>query len=129
MPQTVPTMSVVNGRYCWGVRTALLDGERLVKEGRANLERGLEMVGGRLFLTDQRIIFESHAFNVQRGTTIIDLREVVGVEAVWTKFLKVLPLRPNSIRIETHDGHDFRVVCVNREDWIREVNDQRATRP
>ena len=36
------------------MKTPLLPGETPVKDGAANLQRGLETVGGRLYLTNQR---------------------------------------------------------------------------
>ena len=37
----------------------------------ANLFRGKEAVGGHLHFEDQQMVFKSHAFNIQTGTTII----------------------------------------------------------
>src|SRR5215470_6508505 len=40
-----------------------LEGEHLLKQGPANHFRGLEGVGGWLYLTDKRLLFRSHRFN------------------------------------------------------------------
>jgi GRAM domain len=53
------------------MRMPLLSGEQLIKEGFSNLQRGWEALGGRLYLTDQRLIFGSHPFNIQRGSAVI----------------------------------------------------------
>jgi GRAM domain len=100
------------------MHTSLMPGETVVKEARANLQRGVESVGGHIYLTDQRLIFESHRFNVQRGATIIELSDVVDVEPIWTRFLGVLPSFPNSIRVRTRDGEEQRIVCSKRGEWI-----------
>ena len=55
------------------MRMPLLSGEQLIKEGFANLQRGWEALGDRLYLTNQRLIFESHPFNIQRGSAVIPL--------------------------------------------------------
>lgn len=39
--------------------------ESVIKEGAANLQKNIETVGGKLFLTEQRLIFEARKFNVQ----------------------------------------------------------------
>ena len=85
-----------------GEPSAALDpGESLVKDSRANLQRGLETVGGRLYLPTKRLLFESHQFNVQTGPTTADLRSITGVTKGWTKFLNVLPLAPNTVIVRS----------------------------
>ena len=42
----------------------LRQGEQIIKEGKANLQREWETVGGKLYLTNQRLIFEAHKLNV-----------------------------------------------------------------
>ncbi len=83
------------------LKTDLHPGETVVRDSRANLQRGAETVGGHLYLTDQRLIFESHAVNVQRGATEIALADVADARKVWTKFLGAIPLAPNSIAVRT----------------------------
>jgi len=107
------------------MKTDLAEGETVVKEGRANLQRGAETVGGHVYLTDRRLIFESHRLNFQSGSTAIDLRDVTGVSKTWTKFLNVVPLAPNSISISTTDGSEHRLVCFGRSAWIAAIHQQR----
>ena len=85
----------------------LLPGEAIVKDGAANLQRGIETVGGWAYLTNQRLVFESHAFNVQTGATIIPLESISGVRKCWTKFLNLIPLFPNSFAIATRRVRGF----------------------
>lgn len=106
-------------------QTPLQPGEALIKESRANLQRGMESVGGHLYLTDRRLIFESHKFNVQRGPTEIALADVADVRKAWTKFLGVIPLAPNSIAITTAGGQDQRIVCNKRGEWLDAIRSQR----
>lgn len=100
------------------LKTALDAGEQILRESRANLQRGAETVGGHAYLTDRRLIFESHRFNIQRGATIVDLDEIEGVEKATTKFLGFLPIFPNSILIKTRSGDDLRLVLSKRGEWI-----------
>lgn len=49
------------------MKFALRDGERIIKEGAANLQKNIETVGDKLYLTNQRLVFEAHTLNVQGG--------------------------------------------------------------
>ena len=99
----------------------LRSNEKLVREGGANLQRGVEAVGGRLFLTDQRLFFQSHSFNVQTGATEIPLSKVKGTELCWTKFLGVIPLFPNTLAVQTADGQEYRFVLYGRKQWAAAI--------
>ena len=98
--------------------------ERLIKEGGASLQRGLETVGGRLFLTNTRLFFQSHALNVQTGPTEIGLAQVRGTERRFSKFLGLVPLFPNSLAVLTASGAEYSFILFGRADWetaIRET--------
>lgn len=82
-------------------------GETLLRKGVANLQRGLEAVGGRLLLTDRRLLFRSHGFNVQDGDTEIPLARMRGA----------LPLVPDSLAVAT-DERDYRFVLFGRRPWL-----------
>lgn len=103
------------------MKTALQPNENVLKKGGANLQKGIETVGGWLFLTDQRLIFESHAFNVQSGNTEIALKDIADLQFCWTKFLNVIPLMPNSLSIKTNDGQELRFVLFGRSAWKKEI--------
>jgi hypothetical protein len=102
----------------------LRSNEKLVREGGANLQRGVEAVGGRLFLTDQRLFFQSHSFNVQNGATDIPLSEVKGTELRWTKFLGVIPLFPNTLAVLTTSGEEYCFVLYVRKEWAAAIGAQ-----
>ncbi len=101
-------------------------GEQELKSGRANLQRGRETVGGRLTLTNQRMLFTAHQFNVQSGATEIPLEAIRGTRPVWTKFLNLIPLAPNSLAVLTIDGTEFRFVLSGRSHWQEAIG---AARP
>jgi len=98
----------------------LAPNERLIREGAANLQRGIETVGGHLFLTDRRLVFSSHSFNAQTGVTEIPLHAVRSVEPCWTKFLGFLPLAPNSLAVRTDQG-EHRLVLFGRTSWATAI--------
>lgn len=108
------------------MKTPLAPDETVVKEGPANMQRGIEAVGGRLALTTRRLVFESHAFNVQTGVTIVDRADIAGVRGVWTKFLNLIPLAPNSIAVSTRDGQEHRFVVFGRAAWLEALEAPRG---
>jgi hypothetical protein len=103
------------------MKTPLAPGETLVKEGRANLQRGIESVGGHLYLTDRRLIFESHRLNVQSGPTEIALADITDIRKAWTKFLGVIPMAPNSLAVTTRDGQARQIVLSGRDKWLEAI--------
>lgn len=62
------------------MKTLLFPGEALYKDGMSSLYRGIETVGGWLYLTNQRLIFEPHALNVQTDTIAVPLTCIHSVE-------------------------------------------------
>jgi GRAM domain len=99
------------------MQTSLQPNETIVREGRANLQKGLETVGGRLYLTNQRLIFEAHKVNFQAGTTEVLLSTVRSLHPSWTKFLGFIPVFPNSLSVITHNGQEFAFVLNGRATW------------
>ena len=99
-----------------------MENEKIIKKGSANIQRGIEQVGGKLYLTNERIIFKSHKFNFQSGNTEIKLENISSVNKSWTKFLGFIPLVPNSIKLSTKEGSKFRFVINGRSKWISAIN-------
>ena len=111
------------------MRIDLQPGERLIRDGGANLMRGMEAVGGRLFLTDRRLHFASHAFNIARGATDLPLADIAATAPCWTKFLGVIPLLPNSLAVRTRDGAEYRFVVYGRRAWQAAIEAARQAMP
>jgi hypothetical protein len=107
------------------MKTETLPGEEIIKEGGANLQRGLETVGGRLFLTNQRLVFESHAFNLQTGATIIPLADISETMPCWTRFLNLIPVTPNSLAVSTSEDQQHRFVLSGRTEWKTAIDTQK----
>lgn len=108
------------------MKTELQPGENHIKSGGANMQRGAETVGGKLHLTNQRLVFESHKFNVQSGSTKIPLTEIAETQPVWTKFLNLIPLAPNSLAVVTQNGEEHRFVLGGRGKWQTAVDQARG---
>ncbi len=99
------------------MQTELNLNEQILKQGSANLQKGMETVGGKLYLTNQRLVFEAHAVNVQGGNTEIALTDILSLVKCWTKFLGFIPLTPNSLEVHTKENVKYRFVLFGREAW------------
>jgi len=99
------------------LRLDLLSEEQIIKEGPALLMRGLEAVGGTLWLTNSRLAFRPHALNFQRGKLDIDVGDWVDLSRTWTTLLGV-PIRPNAITLRVRGGKRFKLAVYLREAWF-----------
>lgn len=99
------------------MNTELRPDETILKKGAANLQRGAEIVGGRLWLTDQRLVFEAHACNIQTGATALERLAIRAVRADWTKLFGLLPVWPNALIVTTHQGDEYRFTVFGNRDW------------
>ncbi len=106
------------------MKTQPRENEQIIKSGAANLQKNVETVGGRLYLTNQRLIFETHAFNFQRGVTEIELSDVVSTRNCWTLFLGFIPIFPNSLAVRVRSGQEYRFVLSNRGGWAKAIEEQ-----
>ena len=104
------------------MKTELNLNEKLIEEGRANLQKGFEAVGGFLYLTNQRLIFESHKVNIQTGNTIIDLSNIASTKKIWTKLFNIIPVVPNSLAVKCVDEQEYRFVLSGRGYWEYKIN-------
>mgnify|MGYP000515953451 CR=1 FL=1 len=97
-----------------------LDAEEKIEiEGPANLFRGMEGVGGKMFLTNKKVVFKSHKINIQKGQTDILYENIT--EILKRKTAKLID---NGIRIKTKDGNQFDFVVNERENWIEKLNEK-----
>ncbi|MDZ4821049.1 MAG: GRAM domain-containing protein [Planctomycetota bacterium] len=92
-----------------------LPGEHIISQGAANHFRGIEAVGGWLFLTDRRLFFYSHDFNVQNHQLSIPRNEILQAEPCRT-----LGIVPNGLRIKTSDRVE-QFVVQDRQSWLRHL--------
>jgi len=96
-----------------------LPGESVLKRGIATLRRGWEGVGGYFYLTDQRVLFRPHQFNVQSQDCTIALADIVAIELSVT-----LVFVPNALRIQTKSD-SFLFVVEERQAWMDAINQAR----
>ncbi|WPR73592.1 GRAM domain-containing protein [Algoriphagus sp. NG3] len=94
-------------------------GEVLDTEGPANLFSGFEAVGGRLFLTNKKLIFNSHKFNIQTSLTAIEYQFISDVQAKKTGRMVA-----NGLRIKTVEGSEYDFVVSNRDIWVEKIEEK-----
>lgn len=105
-------------------RPTLLDGERLLYEGAANHLVPGEGVGGRLFLTNRRLIFISHSFNVQNHAGWCALADIQKVER-----FRVIGILPTGLRLSLASGDEARFIIELGSQWIPRIEAARVALP
>ncbi|QPC46777.1 GRAM domain-containing protein [Mangrovibacillus cuniculi] len=93
--------------------------ETAVYDGLANVFKGKEAVGGKLYLTNDALIHKAHAANVQKEDVVIPLSEITGVTP--KKSFMVLP---NRLVVHTKDGQDFVFVVYKRDVWMEKLTNK-----
>jgi hypothetical protein len=87
--------------------------EKLVFQTGANHFKGIEGVGGRLYLTDKRLIFNSHKLNFQNHQLIIELSEIASAG----KF-KPFGIANNGLSIQTKKHATEKFVVDRIDKWL-----------
>ncbi|MCO5165272.1 MAG: hypothetical protein M9894_02735 [Planctomycetes bacterium] len=103
---------------------ALAPGERLLEDGPANHLHGRAAIGGWLFLTDRRLVFLPHRYNLGLGGPVtVDLRQVAEAEPApqWTPIA-------TAIDVALVDGPPLRFVVGRavRGPWVEAIREARA---
>ena len=98
------------------IQIEMAEKEIVKHEGPANLFRGIEGVGGKLLLTDKRLIFKSHKMNFQSGEIQLVLDEIEEVNAT-----KTAKLFQNGMRVLSKAGESFNFVVYERDTWLDKI--------
>jgi len=98
------------------MKTQIQMGETVLKEGPANHSKGIESVGGILYLTNMRLVFESHALNIQTHNESYPLEQIVSIVGKDT-----LGIVANGISITLANGVQEQFVVNGRQDWISSI--------
>ncbi len=99
--------------------TTMIDtdpGEEILFQTAANHFKGLEGVGGKLYLTNKRLIFKSHQLNIQNHQLSISLPEI---EAAGR--YKTLGLVNNGLAITTKQNTTEKFVVDQVEEWLKHL--------
>jgi hypothetical protein len=92
----------------------LVQGEYLIKEGGATYSQGLSNTGGKLYLTNYRLVFQSHALNLRSLNLQYSLSDIVSAQPK-------APM-PTWMTVTLTDGKEHKLVVFERDDWIRQIN-------
>lgn len=94
-----------------------------IRAGPANHFKGIEAVGGRLWLTDSHLCFRSHGVNFQIHTQSFPLESIRSVKPCRT-----LWILPNGLLVTLNDGVRHRFVVGRRREWATDVEFARRRR-
>ena len=93
----------------------LANDEIIIRKGTATYLVPFEGVGGKLFLTNQRLFFEPHSFNFQRNDRTIRLEDIVAIEAKHSDFFS----RNLNIYLINKSVEEF--IVYRRKVWVSEI--------
>lgn len=94
------------------------EGETILHHGPANHFKGIEAVGGKLFLTRTRLRFRSHKINVQTHDESYPIESIASVETART-----MGIVPNGLLVHLRDGSRQRFVVFGRAAWVARIRE------
>lgn len=106
--------------YTKGINLVLHENETILFKTQANHFKAIEAVGGILYLTDQRVVFKSHKFNIQKHTLSINLDEIASVDKY-----KVFGFSNNGLLIKTKNGLKEKFTVLQPEEWLQQVENSK----
>ncbi|MFT6064794.1 MAG: PII-like signaling protein [Polaribacter sp.] len=112
-------MKKLLGKRIDNIIPELLKNEKVEEEIGASLFRGIEGVGGKMFFTNQRLIFKSHSLNIQKGQTNIDFSEIKNIEK-----RKTIKIVDNGIKVTTKEGKEYCFVVSDRDIQIQKIKNK-----
>lgn len=98
--------------------------EQILADVAANLTRGVEAVGGRIRITDLRVLFEANALNLQTMSAEIPLSQIAEVRPRNTLFVV-----PNGLLIKLKSGVEYKFVTWNRSQLMALLQGRSAPTP
>ena len=93
------------------------EAEGLVLDGPANRRTGAAAVGGWLWLTRGRLVFEPYGLNLTTDVWSVPRQRVLEAEPVRT-----YGLVPNGLRVVLEGGEAATFVVERRADWLAALN-------
>ena len=93
--------------------------ENVLFETPANHFKGVEGVGGKLYLTNKRLVFKSHNLNIQNHQLSILLTDIKNVGRH-----KTLGLVNNGLSIVTAEDKTEKFVVEQAENWIKHLTEK-----
>ena len=93
----------------------LNENETIIRKSRATHWKHFEGVGGKLFLTNRRLIFKSHRLNFQPHEEAIQLEDIISIEAKYSDFVSAKML------ISLRNGAIERYYVPHRKTWVKDI--------
>lgn len=93
--------------------------ETILFDTGANHFKGAEAVGGKLYLTDKRLVFKSHKFNIQNHELSINLSDIDKVDRY-----KTLGLVNNGLSVTTIDNKNEKFVVQQIDEWLNQLTEK-----
>jgi hypothetical protein len=93
--------------------------ENILFETPANHFKGIEGVGGKLYLTNKRLVFKSHKLNIQNHELSIQLTDIKNVDRH-----KTLGIVNNGLTITTINDKIEKFVVEQVENWIKYLTEK-----
>ncbi|CAL2092753.1 hypothetical protein [Tenacibaculum sp. 190524A05c] len=90
--------------------------ESEIYAGEANLFRSGVSIGGKLFLTSERLIFLPHKFNFNKKIEYIELSEVNVFQSITS-----LNILNNTLAFTLENGTELIFIVNNIEIWMEEI--------
>lgn len=91
-------------------------GETILFDTGANHFKGIEAVGGKLYLTDKRLVFKSHKFNIQNHELSIRLADIDKVDRY-----KTLGLVNNGLSVTGFNHKTEKFVVQQIDEWLDQL--------
>jgi hypothetical protein len=114
------SMEYMAKRFLKRVEVQIGQDEIVVREAGANYFRGVEGVGGKLVLTNRRLIFKSHKSNIQNHQWDFDLSQIEKIDAArtWNLFKNGL-----MVLLAGNETHKF--VVAEPDEWANVITRQK----
>lgn len=98
--------------------------ETILFEIGANHFKGVEGVGGKLYLTNKRLVFKSHKLNIQNHELSIILTDIDKVDRY-----KTLGLVNNGLAVTTADNKIEKFVVQQVDEWVNQLTEKNGLQP
>ena len=89
--------------------------EIVVRKSRATHWKYWEGVGGKLLLTNKRLIFKSHGLNVHSHEEAIPLEAIISIEAKYSDFISA------KMMISLSSGAKEKYYVPHRKAWVKDI--------
>ena len=103
----------------FNVKIDLHSQEEIIHQGGANHFMNGEAVGGKLFLTNQRLYYKSHGLNLQNHDLTMQFSEIKKLELCKTMYIV-----PNGLKIHLSNGNVEQFVVQKRKKWLELIEEK-----